>query len=349
MTTVTPEVLAQNFLDEVYPWFGLPLQITSDNGPPFNAAVWRELCLLLGVEARHVSPHRPQSMGQVERMNGDINLTFRSLVQELFHNLAADWDLKHKLVQLQLNNRVKSSGLSALFYFFGRHPRTLATVQLPGNLELDPRSLEFVLSSQTRNDQARDTIRAHQLKMIADLDSKRDPGVTYAVGNLVMLRTDDLSEHIIPCNKHFRMPFVGPFRIVQILDPSTLELSIPEHWKLPSSRFHVSKVRLYTSRPPHVGPTVLPPGPDHVDAQGVDRFVVDHLVTHKWQGIGGRGLKGRQRLMFRVRWQGYQVADDTWCSSAALQADGCAACIQDYFHAFSLNPVDFPASRIKPP
>ena len=71
----TAQVTVKKLLNEIIPGFGLPLSIGSDNGPAFTAQVSRGLARALGVDWKLHCAYRPQSSGQVERMNRTLKET----------------------------------------------------------------------------------------------------------------------------------------------------------------------------------------------------------------------------------------------------------------------------------
>ncbi|XP_027708064.1 uncharacterized protein LOC114035876 [Vombatus ursinus] len=67
--TETATVVAKKLFFELIPRFGLPASIGSDNGPAFVSATIRSLSKMLGLKWKLHCAYRPQSSGQVERMN----------------------------------------------------------------------------------------------------------------------------------------------------------------------------------------------------------------------------------------------------------------------------------------
>ena len=90
------------------------------------------------------------------------------------------------------NALVTRTGMTPLFFFFGRHPRVPASLHVP-QTSLDPRSLEFasVLSFQNRVQQALDRGREDQVQLIRDMAPQRDPTVHFRVGEQAWLRADE--------------------------------------------------------------------------------------------------------------------------------------------------------------
>ncbi|XP_065525208.1 uncharacterized protein LOC136009050 [Lathamus discolor] len=69
-------------LREIIPRFGVPLGISSDRGPHFIATVVQEISKLLGISWNLHTPWRPQSSGQVEKMNQTIKRQISKICQE---------------------------------------------------------------------------------------------------------------------------------------------------------------------------------------------------------------------------------------------------------------------------
>lgn len=69
-------------LQEVIPRFGVPIGMSSDRGPHFIAAVVKEVSRLLGIAWDLHTPCRPQSSGQVERMNQTLKRQISKICQE---------------------------------------------------------------------------------------------------------------------------------------------------------------------------------------------------------------------------------------------------------------------------
>lgn len=63
---------AELMVEHVFRIHGIPLDIVSDRGPQFTSRVWKEFCRALGATASLSSGHHPQSNGQTERANQDL-------------------------------------------------------------------------------------------------------------------------------------------------------------------------------------------------------------------------------------------------------------------------------------
>ena len=63
---------AQIFIDHVWKQFGLPDIIISDRGPQFTSRGFQEMCKLLKINHRMSTAYHPQTDGETERVNQEI-------------------------------------------------------------------------------------------------------------------------------------------------------------------------------------------------------------------------------------------------------------------------------------
>jgi transposase InsO family protein len=68
--------------------FGVPRELTGDNGKQFNCYTSKEFCKTLGAHAKFSSVYHPQSNGPVERANG---LIFSGIKKCLFDQKKGKW------------------------------------------------------------------------------------------------------------------------------------------------------------------------------------------------------------------------------------------------------------------
>ena len=66
------EGLARLFRDNVWKLHGLPESVVSDRGPQFAAELTKELNRMLGIKTKLSTAFHPQTDGQTERMNQEL-------------------------------------------------------------------------------------------------------------------------------------------------------------------------------------------------------------------------------------------------------------------------------------
>ena len=117
--SLTSEGMAKIYRDKIFPLHGLPRRIIHDRGPQYHSRFMKELYRLLGIEANYTTAYHPQTNGQSERSNQEIEHYLR-----LFTNYHQnDWHEWLPLMEFVYNNRVHSTTHVTPFYAdTGRHP-----------------------------------------------------------------------------------------------------------------------------------------------------------------------------------------------------------------------------------
>lgn len=70
---------AELLILHVFPLHGLPTDIVSDRGPQFTSHVWRAFCKAFGTTSSLTSGYHPQSNGQTEGANQDLETAIRCI------------------------------------------------------------------------------------------------------------------------------------------------------------------------------------------------------------------------------------------------------------------------------
>lgn len=71
---------AEAMLHHVFCIYGFPRNAMSDRGPHFVSQFWQAFCKLLGARVSLISGYHPQSNGQAERLNQELETGLRCLV-----------------------------------------------------------------------------------------------------------------------------------------------------------------------------------------------------------------------------------------------------------------------------
>nr|XP_054961168.1 uncharacterized protein LOC129394955 [Pan paniscus] len=114
----TAQVVAKKILEDILPRYGFPIQIGSDNGPAFVAKVSQDLASILGANWKLHCAYRPQSSGQVERMNRTLKETLTKLTIET----GANWVVLLPYALFRARNTPYKLGLTPYEIMYGRPP-----------------------------------------------------------------------------------------------------------------------------------------------------------------------------------------------------------------------------------
>ena len=128
-TAITAPQLARVFVDTVVKHHGVPEVIVSDRDPRFVSAFWSSLFMLLGTQLNISTAFHPQTDGQTERTNRQLEQVLRHYVNSQ-HN---DWEPLLAVAEFAINAIVSSStGYSPFFLDTGMHPRTPLSMAAAG-------------------------------------------------------------------------------------------------------------------------------------------------------------------------------------------------------------------------
>ncbi len=117
---ITAEKTAELMLQWIYRIHDLPDFIVSDRDPQFTFILWKSLCKRLGINLRLFTAYHPQTDGQSERVNQNVERYLRSFCSYM----QDDWAKLLPMVEFADNNAL-SSAISSTPFFLNKdfHPR----------------------------------------------------------------------------------------------------------------------------------------------------------------------------------------------------------------------------------
>ena len=207
-----------------------------------------------------------------------------------------DWADWLALAEFTINNRQQSAtGYSPFLINYGRHPRASFTPDAVPNVEsvseFVTRMKELYRVARLSLEHAAETMKGHY-------DKKHKSPPSLKVGDKVWLDGSDL--RTLRPSKKLDVKRLGPFKITKQISPVNFQLKLPFKWRLHTSTFHVSKLRL-ALEDPVLHPQSQPSPPDLVD---------NHLEYEVHKILDTRlTSKGLQYL---VAWKGYGPEENTW-------------------------------------
>lgn len=93
---IETKTVARTLVTEYFSSFGIPLQVTTDQGRQFESRLFSDLCKILGVSHIHTSPYHPCSNGMIERFHRQLKAAIRA-TQDSIH-----WSETLPLVLLEI-------------------------------------------------------------------------------------------------------------------------------------------------------------------------------------------------------------------------------------------------------
>ena len=244
--------------------FGVPSDITTDQGRQFTSEVWAELHRVLGIRPLRTTAYHPQANGMIER-------THRVLKERLMaRNSSSSWIDHLPAVLLSIRSSVREdSGVSPAELVFGS-PLRLPGQLLPDPVPLAPPSTDFVADLHRS---LRAALPMPVIHHSASSASTRIPSALQSAA-FVFVRVDAVRPPL--CR-----PYEGPFKVLEP-GPKTFKLeklgkpwvvSIDRLKAVPSLSAPCSSVPVPLPASPRPRPGLAPlPGSDDDDDDD-DSFV----------------------------------------------------------------------------
>ena len=211
---IKAKTVASVFVDGFICRFGTPVSIHTDQGPQFEARLFKEVCAMLDIHKTRTTPYHPSSDGLVERFNRTLEKMLSARVG-LNHN---DWDLHVQRCLLAYRTSVHSSTKETpCAMMFGRELRlpidivfndSESPVRVPDHMN----NLHASLQQSFQHARAAGAVSQKRQKDYYDV---RSTIPKFAVGDLVRLHSPVVKPG--QCKK-FVCPWTGPFKVVTVVD-----------------------------------------------------------------------------------------------------------------------------------
>lgn len=271
----------------MYKQFGLPERTISDRGPQFASIVMKELNKLLGMSQTMSTAYHPQTDGQTERINQEVEAylhIFCSQRPETWSDYAADIEVTHNQRTAQGRNE------SPFFLMMGFNPHIFPSITKQTALPVVETRLDELQKAREEAKAAHELARS---KMMSHLTRGFVP---FTKGQKVWLEAVNLRRE---GNKKFLPKREGPFVISEVLGTLVYKLKLPAQWRI-HNVFHASLLSPFKQTDVH-GPSYSEPPPDTME--GEEEYEVEAIMGHK--------LKWR-KTYYLVKWKGYSTAENSW-------------------------------------
>ena len=296
-TEVDSVGIARLFRDNVWRHHGLPKQIISDCGTQFVSQFTRELNRLLGIQTTPSTAFHPQTDGQTERINQEIEQYLRVFI----NHRQDDWAEWLPLAEFAYNNRIHSSTRKTPFEVeYGRHPRLGIE---PDIIVKNEAADQFTQRMKKVIEETRSALKQAADDMARHYNAHRAKDATrtvFAKGDLVWLDARNLKSKR-PMKK-LDDKWYGPFVIEEVLPKNAYRLQLTFTFRHVHPVFNVSLLRRYTPDSISERPQYDHPPPE-LDEQGEVAYEVEEILDSRFI---------RSKLQYLIRWKGYGPEWNSW-------------------------------------
>jgi len=186
-TATSARGLTALFRDHVWKLHGLPETALSDRGPQFAAEFMKELNEILGIKTKLSMAYHPQTDGQTERVNQEIEQYLRMFVSHQQNN----WPEWIACTEFAYNNKIHTATHVSPFYAnYGMNPRMGIEPQKAGKSEP---AKEFAEQMKTVHEEAQAALSKSHDDMTRYADFYREEAPEYKIGDKVWLSTKNLN------------------------------------------------------------------------------------------------------------------------------------------------------------
>ena len=297
-STLDSRGLYHLYLENVWKLHGTSDKLITDRGPQYSSKFAREANKNLQIETALSTAYHPQTDGQSERTNQEIEQALRSVVS--FHQ--NDWVEWLPVIEFALNNRYKKSlGTTPFYANYGFHPQigSLPRIETPiASVE------DFVKHIQSVQEMTKSSLEKAAEDMKKFYDKHRGKTPEFEIGQKVLLDNANLS--IDRPSRKLAERRSGPFKVLAKIGTHAYRLELPSSWKSIHPVFHVSKLNPYHEDPEQ--PNHPQPPPDIVE--GEPEWEVEAI-------LGSKII--RNQLQFLVKWKGWPDSENSWEPEANVE------------------------------
>ena len=296
-SNVDAEGIADIHYREVFRLHGVPTKIVSDRGPQFAARLMKALYLRLGITHALTTAYHPQSNGQTERANQEVEQHLR-----LFTNARQDdWVTHLPTAEFVLNNRMHSAHRMTPFeVMYGYRPDFTVPTGPPTKF---PALNSRLTSLQETRKEAEASLRMEKRAMKRTFEKGKPPPHSFSPGEKVWLNSKDIG--LTSASRKLTPRQLGPYEVLERTGELTYRLRLP-----PSMHqhpvFHVDRLS------PWSGNSVNgfdPPPPPPVEIDDELEYEVESILDSR---------KYRNQYQYLVKWKGYDAGHNSWEPAAHL-------------------------------
>jgi len=291
MEETSAEELVRLFRDNMWKLHGLPESVVSNRRPQFVAELMKELNRMLGIETKLSTTFYPQTDGQMEQMNQELEQYLQFFVE----HRQRDWPEWLATAEFVVNNKTYTvTKVLPFMANYGRELRMGKDIRKKGKMES---AMEFVERMKKIYEEVGAVLRKMQEEMKRYADRSRKKTEEWKKRDRVMLSTKDLvfKERLV---RKLTERYVGPYEIEEVVSLNVVKLQL-----LSSMRTHlvVNISRIVRYREQRKGQKKEEGKP--IEVEGIEEWEVEKILNKK-------KIRGVEKYL--VCWMGLIVEHDSW-------------------------------------
>ena len=291
--------LADLIYREIVLYSGVPDSFVTDRGSVFTSGYWSTLVYQLKCKRRLSTAFHPQTDGQTERQNQELETHLRIYANWEQDDWAQLLDVAAFAYNSKYNSTIRMSPIEAAM---GEKPNFPDGIRdsdggMGKTAGVSARGVPAAVARVERmvTDRAKmQQYIKHAQSLQTKYFNKGHLPVTFEIGEKVLLS----GKHIASRRpfKKLENKFLGPFDVVERIGKQAYRLKLPDRLKQLHDVFHVVLLEPYTARPGYE-----PPAVENIEED--PQWEVEKIVSH-------RNIKGKDEYL--VKWMGWSQEHNQW-------------------------------------
>ena len=286
--TISAEEVTTLYATHVFPYYGIPQKIITNQDPQFTSFFSRELFKQLGITKNMSTTYHLQTDRQSEQTNQWVE----QYLQIFGNTIQIDWANWLPLAQYTHNSWVNKSTKQIPF-------KLLIGGLLSGHHQISTNAL----TNESWEEQLRDihnkanrALKHAQWLLTKHNKTNYQP---HQEGDKVWLEATNLKTSHPTAKLALRR--YRPFRITKKISDIIYQIELPQNWHI-HNMFHISLLTLYWETEIH-GPNYHEPPPEIIE--GEPKYKAEAI-------IGSQRVGMQKELQYCICWKGYSPAHDSW-------------------------------------
>jgi len=281
--------VARALFDNILSLFGLPEELTSDQGKEFVNSVLEELKKYLRMEHKLSTPYHPQTNGLVER----FNRTLKEGLRKYCSANKQDWDLYLQHFMFAYRAAMQDSiGMSPFKMTFGYEPR------MPGEKDYNEDSgsySEWIENMQKNLKFALEHIKEATKKNKMQYDKRNKNKMRkFRIGEFVKIKNRYDHEGA----SKLKLKWRGPYQVVEEKSAGVYRVKRPEENDELAITINATNMGEWKS---------------DVAIVEDDQYEIEMIMGHRQDEAGN--------MEYRVRWKGWTKRHDSWKKEEDMNAE----------------------------
>jgi hypothetical protein len=280
------------YIENVWRLFGPPKQVISDRGPQFNSRFLKSIYQQTGTDVSVSTAYHPQTDGQTERTNQEIE----QFVRVYTSWRQDDWARLIPMAEFAYNSKVHSAtGYTPFHLMYGYTPEFNISINPYPTVPSAQDRLELIKECQ---EDAKAALEMTADRMKRFYDKHVDEAPIFEVGSKVWLDTKNLDQR--RPSKKLSHKRAGPYEVLERIGDLNYKLKLPHQMKI-HPVFHVN---LLSGHKESTIPGRIFAKPPPIEIDGEQEYEVEEVLNSR--------IYRNYRQDYLIKWKGYGHQDNTW-------------------------------------